>query len=287
MVTSGIPKRFEFVPASIDLHEAGPNDPYDWLMTEPLTWSGRFRGANRQLVVPASATQPFTTDLASVPRSLTWLFPRYGRYTKAAVLHDYLCQSFGTTPSTPSDPPSVLPLVDRSDADEMFLLFMKALGVPRLRRWLMWGAVSWATLITSLVPGRRSTPALRWVGRIVLALALVGLIVLLALQHDRAAVAVSLLVAPAALMASGTIALGRGDRAIPYILVYLLTMLFSPLLAIGIALGAVLYLYFFVEDVFAGLPATRRLVRDLVSPEAKLAKLATPQFARLAAVIDG
>jgi hypothetical protein len=60
----------------------------------------------------------------------------------------------------------------------------------------------------------------------------------------------------------------------------------SPLLAIGLVLGAVLYLYFFVEDVFAGLPTTRAFLRDLYSREAKLEKLATPQFARLAAVIE-
>src|SRR5471032_1888603 len=51
-------------------------------MTEELTWSGAFHGSVRQLKVPASPEHPFSTDLASVPRSLTWLFPRYGKYTK-------------------------------------------------------------------------------------------------------------------------------------------------------------------------------------------------------------
>ncbi len=32
----------------------------------------------------------FTTDFASVPKIVSWLVPRYGRFTKAAVLHDYL-----------------------------------------------------------------------------------------------------------------------------------------------------------------------------------------------------
>ncbi|HEY5076000.1 MAG TPA: hypothetical protein VIJ48_00720, partial [Acidimicrobiia bacterium] len=79
---------------------------------------------------------------------------------------------------------------------------------------------------------------------------------------------------------------GRRDRVFPYTLAYLLTLVFSPLLAIGLVLGMVLYLYFFVEDVFAGLPATRTFLRDLFSNDAKLEKLATPQFARLAAVIE-
>jgi hypothetical protein len=275
-----------FVPRSIGLHEAGPDDPYGWLLTEKLTWSGTFRGLVRQLEVPASAEHPFSTDLASVPRSLTWLFPRYGKYTKAAVLHDYLCQNFRDVQTASAVTPSLLPLTDRSDADEVFLVVMKELGVPRLRRWLMWGAVSWATLITSLVPGRRSNPLLRRVGRGIVALGLLALFAVVAVHRDLATLAATSAVGPAVVMAGGTIALGRRDRMFPYVLVYLLTLMFSPLLAIGLVLGVALYLYFFVEDVFAGLPATRAFLRDLFSSEAKLEKLATPQFARLAAVIE-
>jgi hypothetical protein len=275
-----------FVPQSIGLHEAGPGDPNGWLVTENLTWSGMFRGIARQLEVPASPEHPFSTDLASVPRSLTWLFPRYGRYTKAAVLHDFLCQNFRDAPSISSAAPSLLPLTDRSDADEVFLVVMKELGVPRLRRWLMWGAVSWATMITSLVPGRRSKRVLRQVGRVVVVLAVVLLGIALVVRRDLEVLAAFGVVAPAVLMAGGTIALGRRDRVLPYALAYLLTLGFSPLLAIGLVLGVVLYLYFFVEDLFAGLPTTRALLRDLLSQEAKLEKLGTPQFARLAAVIE-
>jgi hypothetical protein len=84
-----------FVPESIQLIEGGPANPYDWSMTASLSWTGTFRGNVGRLLVPASAEQPFETDLASVPRLLTWLVPRYGTYTKAAVLHDYLCQNVG------------------------------------------------------------------------------------------------------------------------------------------------------------------------------------------------
>ena len=68
-----------FRPESIGLQEAGPGDPYGWILTEPLTWSGTFHSLVRQVDVPASREHPFSTDLASVPRSLTWLFPRYGK----------------------------------------------------------------------------------------------------------------------------------------------------------------------------------------------------------------
>jgi hypothetical protein len=275
-----------FAPLTIALHEAGPDDPYRWLMTDTLVWSGPFRGETRELRVTASAAHPFLTDLASVPRSLTWLFPRYGKYTKAAVLHDYLCQRFRETPSMGSAAPSLLPLGDRSDADEAFNVLMNELGVPRLRRGLMWTAVSWATLITSLVPGRRSKPVGRRVGRVIVLAALVAIVALLVARHDLAALVVGGLVVPAAVLAGGIVALGRGDRVRPYVFAYGLTLLFSPLLALGLGLGLALYLYLFLEDLFAGLPAIRGFFSDLFSNEAKVRKLGTPQFARVAAVIE-
>ena len=36
-------------------------------------------------------TLPFTTDFASVPWAVTWLIPRYGLYTKAAIVHLTKC----------------------------------------------------------------------------------------------------------------------------------------------------------------------------------------------------
>ena len=70
------------------------------------------------------------TDFASVPRVFVWFIPRYGRYTKAAILHDYLCRQY-----VPSG------RISRIDADGIFRQAMRELGVPFLRRWIMWGAV--------------------------------------------------------------------------------------------------------------------------------------------------
>src|SRR5262245_18238032 len=105
--------RSKFDPAEISLLEAGPTEPYRWLMTHDLVWTGVFRRRTRRLTVPGSP--PFKTDLASVPRCLTWLFPRYGKYTKAAVVHDYLCQNFRNRQAD-ADSRALLPLRDRSDA---------------------------------------------------------------------------------------------------------------------------------------------------------------------------
>ena len=141
-------------------------------------------------------------------------------------------------------------------------------------------------MITSVVPGRRSKPVLVLVGRIVVMAALVALLVTLFLRRDIAALVTMLVLAPAAFTVGGTIALGRRDRIGPYLGASLLTLVFLPLLASGVVLGVALYGYFFLEDVFSGLPAIRKFVRDLFSREAKLEKLGTAQFARLAAVIE-
>ena len=55
-----------------------------------------------------------------------WLIPRYGVYTKAAILHDYLCERHP---------------VSRRDADGIFRRALRELGVSVLRRWMMWAAV--------------------------------------------------------------------------------------------------------------------------------------------------
>lgn len=68
----------------------------------------------------------FVTDFASVPRLLWPLFPPWGRYGKAAVMHDYLYQA---------QPCS------RALADLMFLRGMQVLGVGRVTRYAMYGAV--------------------------------------------------------------------------------------------------------------------------------------------------
>ncbi len=100
-------------------------DDTTWKLVEPLRYSG-----NREtFVVPAG----FTTDFASVPRAFVWLIPTYGRYTKAAILHDFLCEE------------SKAGRFDRDDADGLFRRAMRELGVSFLRRWIMWGAVALAT----------------------------------------------------------------------------------------------------------------------------------------------
>ena len=68
----------------------------------------------------------FVTDLASVPKFFWGILPPLGRYSRAAVVHDYLY---------------VTGVVSRRDADGVFLRIMKERGVSRLTRYTMWTAV--------------------------------------------------------------------------------------------------------------------------------------------------
>jgi hypothetical protein len=76
------------------------------------------------------------TDFASVPRVFVWLLPRYGRYTKAAIVPDLLWREY-----------AVHGKIDWIDADGLFRLALRELEVPFLRRWMMWAAVRWAALV--------------------------------------------------------------------------------------------------------------------------------------------
>lgn len=68
----------------------------------------------------------FITDFASVPRIFWSILPPFGRYTKSAVLHDFLCEEWKKGKNT------------RKKADSIFLESMKAVGVKRLTRVLLY-----------------------------------------------------------------------------------------------------------------------------------------------------
>jgi hypothetical protein len=97
-----------------------PLDAVRWMMIEPV----RYIGETETFVVPAG----YVTDFATVPRIAVWLIPRFGSYTKAAILHDWLL--------TDSEVSSV-------DADNLFRRALRELGVPPVRRTLMWVGVRW------------------------------------------------------------------------------------------------------------------------------------------------
>lgn len=99
----------------VDIRE---KDEMRWELLRPLTYQ-----ADRQkFTIPAG----FITDLATIPAIFRWLLAPYGKYTKAAILHDYLVRDH---------------IVSLADADGIFRRAMRELNVSFLRRWLMWAAV--------------------------------------------------------------------------------------------------------------------------------------------------
>jgi uncharacterized protein DUF1353 len=97
-------------------------DEKNWELLRELSYDGQ----RQSFVVPVG----MGTDFASVPRVFIWFLPQYGRYTKAAILHDYLWRR--------GVPGKELTL---PEADAILRRAMRELGVPFLRRWIMWAAV--------------------------------------------------------------------------------------------------------------------------------------------------
>jgi hypothetical protein len=88
-------------------------------MLRPL----RYRARNGKEFVVEEGQK---TDFASVPRPFVWLVPVFGKYTRSAILHDYLWRNA---------------VVGRGDADGLFRQSMRLCGVAFLLRWMMWAAV--------------------------------------------------------------------------------------------------------------------------------------------------
>ena len=95
-----------------------------------------------RLWVPAAAG--FRTDLTSVPWLFTWLVPRTGRHLPAALVHDGLVGGADGRASYVSERGHA---VSREQADRVFRDAMADTGTGPVRRWLVWTAVTLATIV--------------------------------------------------------------------------------------------------------------------------------------------
>jgi hypothetical protein len=101
-----------------------------FVLRYPLRWRTALNGGGGAAVtVPVG----FKTDFASVPRLLWPLCPPSGRWTKAAVVHDYLCETGECS---------------RFLADAIFREIMRELKVPLWRRVVMYYAVRAYAVLT-------------------------------------------------------------------------------------------------------------------------------------------
>lgn len=71
----------------------------------------------------------FVSDFASVPQILQFLIPKIGKYSKPAVLHDFLCEEFKLGNNT------------RKFADDTFMEAMKVKGVNWFQRGIIYAGV--------------------------------------------------------------------------------------------------------------------------------------------------
>ncbi|WP_116452415.1 DUF1353 domain-containing protein [Blastococcus litoris] len=134
-----------FQPGSLTVSRV---DADRWELVDALVYQGR----RDRFVVPAG----FRTDFATVPAPVRWLVPRFGTYTLAAILHDWLVTEGLATGAVTS-----------RDADGIFRRVMRESGVPLLRRWLMWAGVRWGALFNE-----RRRPGWLWSAPGVLAISL-------------------------------------------------------------------------------------------------------------------
>jgi len=93
-----------------------------WRLVQPFTYHIGGKYSKDTIRVPAG----FITDFTSTPSEIWMIIPPWGKYGKAAVVHDYLYQTASRT---------------RKEADDIFREAMEVLGVDKVRVFLMYWAV--------------------------------------------------------------------------------------------------------------------------------------------------
>jgi hypothetical protein len=123
-----------------------------------------------ELLVPSRAD--FRTDLTSVPALFTWLVPKTGAHLPAALVHDALVAGGGDPSYTSTDGHEI----DRVQADRVFRDAMADTGTGVVRRWIVWAAVTTATIFVA--DGLPWSPLLRWAHRVGAAVSIVAIVYL-------------------------------------------------------------------------------------------------------------
>lgn len=115
---------------NLDLRELTGANAKNWQLLQPFMYDVGSEGSGNTITVPAG----FITDGASVPRFLWALLPSWGSYSRAAVVHDFLCALLNKGTPHPLAP-------TRQRADAILYEAMVVCGTGVVIRWTIWAAV--------------------------------------------------------------------------------------------------------------------------------------------------
>ena len=130
-------------PCRIVLRQVDDND---FELVETLVYAPPEGMPDRPAAPLAILPGLLTSDLASIPGILGWFARRHGRHTPAALAHDFLITG------DDEEPPPGLPAdwaLPPERADVLFRHMLLASGVPPVRAYLMWAAVTARTRWTT------------------------------------------------------------------------------------------------------------------------------------------
>lgn len=156
-------------PPIIALERSEGMHPDDFRMTRRVAYLDRRHG---ELLVPSDPTT-FVTDLASVPSVFAWLVPRTGAHLRAALVHDALLEERGEGLAY------IGPEMPAEEAHRVFRDGLADSDVGLVRRWLMWTAVTLASMLNGRGTGWSVAEHWRWritLAGTVLVVALLGLL---------------------------------------------------------------------------------------------------------------
>ena len=97
-------------------------DGKTWIILNEFAYEIGEEGSGNVINVPIGTY----TDFASIPRTLWAVFPRWGKYGNAAVIHDWMYWDQSRS---------------RKEADDIFLEGMEVLEVPTWKRRAIYSAV--------------------------------------------------------------------------------------------------------------------------------------------------
>jgi len=113
-------------------------DGRKWEIAESFSYHVGSLESDEVITVPVG----FVTDFATIPRPIWAIFPPTGKYTKAAVIHDYLTSNKGKIPYKGSDGNLYYRYYTKTQVDKIFREAMGVLKVNPVVKGIIWAAVS-------------------------------------------------------------------------------------------------------------------------------------------------